>query len=77
MADAIRRVEAQGRFGALEDDALRDPPPDGSHRPRLLRAMRERIEEIIQREGSFTVSKSVGYFVATVDRSLPDQHTHC
>jgi SAM-dependent methyltransferase len=54
-------------------DALRDAPPDASHRARLLPAMRERIEEIIQRERSFTVSKSVGYFVATADHSSPDQ----
>lgn len=53
-------------------DALRDAPPDASHRSRLLRAMRERIEEIIEREGSFTVAKSVGYFVATADTSLAD-----
>jgi SAM-dependent methyltransferase len=51
-------------------DALRDAPRDGSHRPRLLPAMRERIDEIIEREGSFTVAKSVGYFVATADASL-------
>src|SRR2546429_7856256 len=46
-------------------DALRDLPIDGSHRPRLLTVMRERIEAIIRREGAFTVPKSVGYFVAT------------
>jgi len=34
--------------------------------------MRERIEEIIEREGFFTVAKSVGYFVATADISSPD-----
>jgi hypothetical protein len=39
--------------------------------------MRERIEEIIQREGSFTVSKSVGYFVATADASSPDEAMPC
>jgi hypothetical protein len=52
-------------------DALRDAPRDGSHRARLLPAERERIEEIIEREGSFTVAKSVGYFVATADTPLP------
>jgi hypothetical protein len=54
-------------------DAVRDAPLDASHRPRLLPAMRERIEAIIEREGSFTVPKSVGYFVATADPSSPDR----
>jgi SAM-dependent methyltransferase len=58
-------------------DALRDAPSDASHRPRLLPAMRERIEAIIEREGSFTVSKSVGYFVATADPLSPDPATPC
>jgi SAM-dependent methyltransferase len=53
-------------------DALRDAPPDASHRVRLLPPMRERIEEIIKREGSFTVPKSVGYFVVTADTSSLD-----
>jgi SAM-dependent methyltransferase len=52
-------------------DALRDLPSDASHRPRLLTVMRDRIEEIIAREGAFTVPKSVGYFVATADPSAP------
>jgi hypothetical protein len=54
-------------------DALRAAPPDGSHRERLLPLMRERIEEIIRREGSFTVSKSVGYFVCTADAWSPGE----
>lgn len=45
-------------------DALRDRPADGSHRSRLLPRMRERIEAEIEREGTFTVPKSVGFFVA-------------
>lgn len=39
---------------------------DGSHRARLLPVVRARIEQIIAQEGSFSVPKSFGYFVATV-----------
>jgi SAM-dependent methyltransferase len=45
-------------------DALRNRPHDASHRARLQVAMRERIEAIIQQEGTFVVPKSVGFFVA-------------
>jgi SAM-dependent methyltransferase len=45
-------------------DALRDRPGDGSHRGRLLAAMRRRIEAILEREGEFVVPKSVGLFAA-------------
>lgn len=44
-----------------------DPlPPDGSHRPLLLRTMRELIDDIIAREGVFRVEKAAGCFVADV-----------
>src|SRR5258708_36356503 len=52
-------------------DALRDLPTDASHRPRLLTVMRERIEAIIGREGTFTVPKSIGHFEATAEPSVP------
>ncbi|HEY3064017.1 MAG TPA: class I SAM-dependent methyltransferase [Chloroflexota bacterium] len=45
-------------------DALRDRPPDGSHRARLLPIVHQQIDAIIDREGAFVVPKSVGYFVA-------------
>jgi SAM-dependent methyltransferase len=48
-------------------DAVRDRPSDGSHRTRLLPPMRERIEAIIERDGVFTVPKSVGLFVCTLE----------
>jgi len=44
-------------------DALRDRPADGSHRARLLERMGARIEAIIDREGVFSVAKSVGLFI--------------
>jgi SAM-dependent methyltransferase len=47
-------------------DALRDRPADGSHRARLLPAMRERVEAVIEREGAFVVPKSVGFFTCTL-----------
>jgi hypothetical protein len=45
-------------------DFLQDLPADGSHRARLLPRVRALIDEIIQREGVFRVSKTYGYFVA-------------
>jgi len=36
------------------------------HRARLLPLVREKIEAVIAREGSFRVSKSFGYIVADV-----------
>jgi SAM-dependent methyltransferase len=47
-------------------DAVSEPPADGSHRPRLLAVLRERIEAIIRREGVFRVPKDAGCFVADV-----------
>jgi SAM-dependent methyltransferase len=49
-------------------DALHDRPSDGSHRPRLLEAMRVRIEQVIGRDGAFIVPKSVGWFECTLQR---------
>lgn len=57
-------------------DALRDRPGDGSHRARLLAAMRARIEAIIEREGAFLVPKSVGLFTCTLESSRNGLGTH-
>jgi hypothetical protein len=45
-------------------DALEDAPADGSHRARLLELVREQVEDIIAREGTFRVPKNAGCFVA-------------
>lgn len=45
-------------------DLIEDPPADASHREPLLRAARERIEAVIEREGAFRVSKTAGCFLA-------------
>jgi 2-polyprenyl-3-methyl-5-hydroxy-6-metoxy-1,4-benzoquinol methylase len=61
----FKAAEPALRFYATNRiDALRDRPSDGSHRGRLLAAMRRRIEAIVEREGEFVVPKSVGLFVA-------------
>jgi SAM-dependent methyltransferase len=60
-------VEPALRFYASSRvDALLDRPADGSHRPRLLAAVGERIAAVIARVGVFRVPKGAGCFVATV-----------
>ena len=51
-------------------DRLADPPPDGSHRARLVRLVNAAIQERIAAEGAFRVPKTQGFFVATV-QALP------
>jgi hypothetical protein len=45
-------------------DHIEDRPANGSHRARLLPAVRARIEAIIRTEGAFRVPKTWGFFVA-------------
>ena len=45
-------------------DLIEDRPADGSHRARLVPAVRARTDAIIQKEGAFRVPKTWGYFVA-------------
>ena len=60
----FKSAEPALRFYASNHiDAIRDRPADASHRGRLLPAMRERIEAIIDQEGTFSVPKSVGFFL--------------
>ncbi|HEY65425.1 MAG TPA: methyltransferase domain-containing protein [Caldilineae bacterium] len=59
--DSALRYYASGMI-----DRIEELPADGSHRPRLLALMEERIREIIAREGIFRVPKSAGCFVAEV-----------
>ncbi len=59
-AEAALAYYASGKV-----DLIDDPPADASHRPVLLRAVQERIEAVIEREGVFRVSKSAGCFVAS------------
>ena len=60
----FKTAEPALRFYATNRiDAIRDRPPDGSHRARLLRPMRQQIDAIIEQDGAFTVPKSVGFFV--------------
>jgi SAM-dependent methyltransferase len=40
-------------------------PHDGSHRPLLLKAMRRRVDEIIDGEGALHIPKDAGCFVAS------------
>jgi SAM-dependent methyltransferase len=47
-------------------DRVKDRPADGSHRPRLLPLMRQRIQTIIATKGAFRVPKTVGWFTADV-----------
>jgi hypothetical protein len=60
-AQPALRFYATGRI-----DGIEDRPRDNSHRAELLPLVRARIEAIIEREGSFRVPKSVGWFVADV-----------
>ncbi|MDP9237051.1 MAG: class I SAM-dependent methyltransferase [Chloroflexota bacterium] len=46
-------------------DAIEDRPADGSHRPRLAAEVHDRIQQVVQREGSFRVPKAAGCFVAS------------
>jgi ubiquinone/menaquinone biosynthesis C-methylase UbiE len=45
-------------------DLIQDRPADASHRPQLLAAVGRKIDAIIAREGTFSVPKTFGYFVA-------------
>jgi ubiquinone/menaquinone biosynthesis C-methylase UbiE len=64
----FKTVEPALRFYATNRiDALRGRPRDGSHRPRLLSAMRQRIEAMIERESAFVVPKSVGWFTGSLE----------
>jgi ubiquinone/menaquinone biosynthesis C-methylase UbiE len=60
-AEAALRYYASGAI-----DAIDDRPADGSHRPRLLALVGERIQEIVRSEGVFRDPKDTGCFVATV-----------
>jgi SAM-dependent methyltransferase len=60
-ADAALAYYASGMV-----DLIENAPADASHRAPLLRAARERIEAVIEREGIFRVSKTAGCFVASV-----------
>ncbi len=63
----FRDPEPALRFYATNRiDLLVDPPPDGSHRDRLLPHVRTKISAIIAREGEFRVPKTYGYFVADI-----------
>jgi ubiquinone/menaquinone biosynthesis C-methylase UbiE len=46
-------------------DSIEERPADGSHRPRLAAEMHNRIQQVVDREGSFRVPKSAGCFIAT------------
>ncbi len=58
-ADGALRHYASGMI-----DAIRELPPDNSHRPKLLQLVEARIETIIKQEGVFRVPKDAGCFVA-------------
>ena len=45
-------------------DLIEERPADGSHRPILIRSVFQKIQDIIDRDGAFRVSKSYGYFTA-------------
>jgi hypothetical protein len=47
-------------------DRIADRPADGVHRQRLIEAVRERVQAIIDREGAFRDPKDYGLFVADV-----------
>lgn len=55
---------ALGFYATNRIDLIEDRPRDASHRPLLLAAVGRKIEAIIAREGTFTVPKVFGYFVA-------------
>ena len=56
------RYYASGRI-----DAIQRAAEETGHRAPLLKRMRERISEIVAREGVFWVPKNAGYFLATVE----------
>lgn len=60
-ADVAVRFYATGRV-----DGIQEWRSDGGHRPKLLEAVRERVEAIIAEEGVFRVPKDSGCFVAEV-----------
>jgi ubiquinone/menaquinone biosynthesis C-methylase UbiE len=47
-------------------DRISNPPADGAHRQRLIEAMRERVQGIIDQDGAFRDPKDYGFFVADV-----------
>ena len=59
--DTVLRYYASGPI-----DAIADRPPDNSHRPKLLAAVGEEVEQIIQSEGIFRDPKPAGCFVASI-----------
>ena len=62
----FKTAEPALRFYATNRiDALKDRPPDNSHRPSLLHRMRELIQSEIETKGKFEVPKSTGYFVCS------------
>jgi ubiquinone/menaquinone biosynthesis C-methylase UbiE len=61
-AEAAVRYYASGMV-----DAIVDPPPDGSHRARLIPVVAEEIQSIIAREGVFRDPKNAGCFVVTLE----------
>ncbi len=65
--DAFRfpTVEAAlAYYASMAVDRIADPPGDGSHRPRLLAAMAEVLQEVWARDGVIRVEKTAGCFVA-------------
>ena len=53
-------------YASAPVDGVRNAPPDGAHRPRLMAAMEKRLEEIFAQEGVLREPKVYGCFVATV-----------
>lgn len=47
-------------------DRIADRPADGGHRQALIQAVRERVQQIIDKEGVFRDPKDYGFFVADV-----------
>ena len=59
-ANAVLRYYASGAV-----DAIVNPPPDASHRPKLLAMVGEEVHRIIRQEGVFRDPKPAGCFVAS------------
>jgi SAM-dependent methyltransferase len=53
-------------YASFMVDMIDRPLPDDAHRPRLMAAMRGRVEELIAREGPLRIPKDAGCFVADV-----------
>jgi hypothetical protein len=63
----FREVEPLVRYYASGVvDRVADRPADNSHRPRLIDAVRERVQATIVQEGAFRDPKEYGFFVADV-----------